>query len=97
MSTDGSRLHSAASSALLPSTDWRYWVVKRAEPIIPKADRVLRVSAGVKPCPRKSAGEIIGEAVVRCRCTNSAANSRPTEIETTYRTFQPSEGSSFRP
>lgn len=28
MKTDGSRAHSAASSALLSSTDWRYWVVK---------------------------------------------------------------------
>ncbi|CAM5235676.1 hypothetical protein STENM327S_03813 [Streptomyces tendae] len=56
MSTDGSRLHSAASSAVLPRTDWRYWVVKYAEPIIPKADRVLRTSAGVKTVPAEQGG-----------------------------------------
>ncbi len=97
MSTEGSRLHRAASSALLPRTDWRYWVVKYAEPIIPKADTVLRTSAGVKPCPRKRAGGIIGEAEVRWRRTNSAANSRPTVIETTWPTFQPRAASSFTP
>lgn len=81
--TEGSSAHRAASRALLPSTDWRYCVVKTAEPIIPNAEIRLRTTAGAKPWPRNRAGEIIGEAVVRWRCTKRAAKSRPTLIETT--------------
>ena len=47
--TDGSRLHSAASRALMPMTDWMYWVVKKADPIIPKAATRFSTSAVVKP------------------------------------------------
>lgn len=38
--TEGSRAHRAASRALLSRTDWMYWVVKYAEPII--ANMVIR-------------------------------------------------------
>lgn len=65
MNTVGASAHSAASSALLPSTAWRYCVVKYADPIIAKAEMRLRVTAGPKPWPRKRAGEIIGDSTVR--------------------------------
>lgn len=69
MSTEGSSAQSAASNALLPSTDWMYWVVKYAEPIIPNAEMRLRTTAGVNPWPRNRAGEISGDFAVRWRCT----------------------------
>ncbi len=95
--TEGSSAHRAASIALLPSTDCRYCVVKKAEPSIPKAERRLRTREGPKPRPRKRVGSIIGDAVVRWRWTKRVAKSRPTVTETTYCGCQPSEGISLRP
>ncbi len=83
MGSDGSRHHNAASRGLLSRTDWMYWVVKYAEPIMPKAATRLRATAGLKPRPRKSPGEIRGEAAVRWRWTNSAAKSRPVVTDIT--------------
>ena len=73
--SDGARLHSAASIGLMPSTDWRYWVVKKAEPIIANAASEFRPIPAAKPGPRNSSRLIIGSSTVRWRRTKSAATS----------------------
>jgi hypothetical protein len=67
----------------LPRTDWRYCVLKYAEPMVANMASRFSETAGVKPRPRKSEGGIIGDSILRWRWTKSAAKSRPTVTDMT--------------
>ena len=89
----GSSAHSAASSALLPSTDCRYWVVKNAEPSMPNAETRFRTSAARRTRAAEQGG---GDHRVGRRALavdEEGAKSRPRVTETTYSVGRPWTGS----
>ena len=72
--TDGSQCSTAAASmAPMPSTDWRYWVVKSAEPIMAKdGDEVERDRGAEAAAAEQGRGRSSGRHAVRWRWTKSA-------------------------
>ena len=76
----GTSDHSAAVSGLIPSTDWRYWVAKMANPTIANIATRFIATDPVKPRLRNSRRSIMGAELRACRTMNAAPTATPAAI-----------------